>query len=321
LLLINLHRTNPVNVTSIDVLGAKSATRQQHQKGRHEVFRLQPAASNDMSSTSVLLNGKKLELGPAHTLPKMPGYLVHRATPLLVGPRDIVFVKVLGEELAACSTTSTGEAMKTDDGSAGSSNTPSLLGQLQFGQNSTVHVHRDSSPVLSFRWHSAPAYSGGAVMVQGDFFQAPGGLARVRVCDAGRGCEMVQPLQHSNHTIKFMLPCTHGQLQSPSTATVAVCAAVAGRGQDVACTPPKRLNAPDVWWLSGDAGADSATASGGWLRLHGRNLSTARAASTQSPRRRKAHLCGGWSPLDGERVAGSRHLPARCSRLPQPGQR
>jgi hypothetical protein len=236
----------------------------------------------------------------------MSGYLVHRAAPLLVGPRDIVFVKVLGEELAACSTTSTGEAMKTDDGSAGSSNTPSLLGHLQFGQNSTVHVHKNSSPVRSFRWHSAPVYSGGAVMVQGDFFQAPGSLARVRVCDAGRGCEMVQPLQHSNHTIKFMLPRTHGQLQPPSTATVAVCAAVAGRGQDVACTPPKRLNAPDVWWLSGDAGADSATASGGWVRLHGRNLAfdSARCVDAKSPAPEGSSLrlvparwgASGWEP-------------------------
>ena len=47
------------NFSFFDVIDGKSAMRQQHQKGHHVVFRLQPAAPNDMSSTRVLLNGKK----------------------------------------------------------------------------------------------------------------------------------------------------------------------------------------------------------------------------------------------------------------------
>ena len=97
LLLINLHQTQGVNVTRLQLpRPIKQLT----------VYRLQP--ERDLHSTSVRLNGAVLRLGPGGALPTMVGVPHGPGQPLLVGPMDIVFAVAAGGA-PACEPTPTRE--------------------------------------------------------------------------------------------------------------------------------------------------------------------------------------------------------------------
>lgn len=141
-------------------------------------------------------------------------------------------------------------------------------------------------------WASAPVAPGEAVLLSGVFPQPPELVVGVeRLADgkpgvpapaapvpAAKPVKVAKPLQASDSALVFELP----DLGGPGVYVATVYRKASGGVVPAAAV---RLNAPEVWWLLGDAGVPSAArkpggppptvfaAPGGWLRITGRCLS------------------------------------------------
>ena len=125
-------------------------------------------------------------------------------------------------------------------------------------------------------WASDPVRPGEAVLVTGDGLTADCAVELFRLADGPPG--QPQPVQWPEKLIKPEVLQPRGQSLKfvlPADLAPGVVALRVRSGESVSAT--RLLNLPDPWWCQGNAG--TAATPGGTVRLFGKNLARAQAAS------------------------------------------
>jgi hypothetical protein len=112
-------------------------------------------------------------------------------------------------------------------------------------------------------WASDPVRPGEVVVQGGDFGKQPA-IELWRAEEAGGGSQTITPLQATDDSLKFLVPCDW-------KAGIFHFTVNAGNQRP----EPVGLNVPDPWWQQGDAGREASPS--GWLRIFGKCLSFGRA--------------------------------------------
>ncbi|MEI6070465.1 MAG: glycosyl hydrolase family 28-related protein [Verrucomicrobiae bacterium] len=121
---------------------------------------------------------------------------------------------------------------------------------------------KSTTPIIL--WHSDPVRPDETIIIQGEDFSADAVAELAAIPDSGSEgeprWEKVSPLQSSSQSLKAVIPANW----APGLYRCRV-------SQNQAVSNEVILNAPDLWWIQGDAGQASARP-GGWLRVFGKCL-------------------------------------------------
>lgn len=149
-----------------------------------------------------------------------------------------------------------------------------------------VTVAGRAAPTIT--WFSDPVRPGETVLLRGGDFGAAPALEFARLDDGKRSplLQRLPVLQCADDALKFTIP-------ADTAPGVFECRVVA----DGATSATVLLNAPQVWWLQGDAGHPATP--GGWVRVFGKCLGerpmVQLVPATGAPLTLTAELADGWS--------------------------